>query len=254
MKTIKYIYFTYKGDEQHVVESVKCLRRAEPTAPIVIADDCFAPICEEMKNTLVDELKCGYRQTEYNRNGNLLGPENLIGQTQFLEHEGVDVDVIVKVDADTMLIDTKWVYEFAEKEKPVIAGVVQRNNHHWIYGMAYAIKTKDCLSLLVRDALLVRAHRDAFEDYEVSTRLYRLSYYHTDFADRHVMGTESGFILSTLAGANESFANARVCNFGYDLQSTPPRERAAYKAKQLELMRKINTILEERAQGQGVAK
>lgn len=108
---IRIYLFTYAGDANEALFCVKCAAAALPESIITVVDDASDPMPRKAKRAL-RLTGARYCQSSFPRNGNLRGPECVMGIISTLAG-GVaeDGDVVVKIDADTLLLDGNWVRE-----------------------------------------------------------------------------------------------------------------------------------------------
>ena len=181
----------------------------------------------------------------------ILGGENLAGQCQaFVDAaEATDADILVKVDADTLIFKTDWISQFAANQAAKIAGAFDFGfgNHVSVFGLAYAIK-RVMLRPLLEDVRRYPAHHKAWEDHEVSSRIFRLCNGDMDSLMRWRSNTHGDdFWVLPMIKANDTFVKGRVMNFAWDYSSTPAAERPAYRSRVLAMMRRLNNLKEAEA-------
>lgn len=106
--TILVATFTYEGDEEiakYNTVAVETLREVYPEHKIVhyLIDDANHPFKEPFK----DEGDTHYIQSNFVRNGNLIGLSSLIGITQELDNlaQTTGADWIIKLDSDSVIMN-----------------------------------------------------------------------------------------------------------------------------------------------------
>lgn len=114
---VAFCWFTFAGDAECLVESVKSVRRAYgPRIPVCVYDDAAAPIpsctLQSIKPTL-------YERTTWPRRGNLNGPVCVRGILDALSRaaRACGTTWVSKIDSDVILVrpwliaDTRWAYQ-----------------------------------------------------------------------------------------------------------------------------------------------
>ena len=132
---IRIYLFTYSGDAQEAVACVRCARTALPVAVVTVVDDANAPVLPEARRALV-AYGARYRQSRFQRCGNLRGPECVRGIISTLAAGAADADIVVKIDSDTALLSGAWI------ESMPGAGLDWYSSGHGsraVYGLAYAM-------------------------------------------------------------------------------------------------------------------
>lgn len=107
---IRIYLFTYSGDAPEAVACVRCARTALPGAVVTVVDDANAPVLPEARRALV-AYGARYRQSRFQRCGNLRGPECVRGIISTLAAGAADADIVVKIDSDTALLSGDWLRE-----------------------------------------------------------------------------------------------------------------------------------------------
>lgn len=129
--------FTYAGDAELAEENALCIRHALPEVKLVIIDDSQKPCPENIRRKL-EKMGVEWRVSYWNRNGNLHGPEAILGiVSEMLASSENDNDVLVKIDPDTALLDGKELVSFAQGNK-IIWGSSSRSCP--MHGCAYAVR------------------------------------------------------------------------------------------------------------------
>lgn len=129
--------FTYSGDAHILGENVLCLKMALPEADVVIVDDAHNPCPIDIKEDLIS-IGVEWRQSSWKRNGNLRGPEAILGIVhEMLMSAKRDNDILLKVDSDTLILDGKALREFACSNKVLWGSFSKICAMH---GCAYAVR------------------------------------------------------------------------------------------------------------------
>ena len=215
-------------------------------ASYVLIDDAWCPVLNSARATFLSRPNSSRIATGYRRGYMILGGENLVGQCEaFVDAaEATNADILVKVDSDTLIFKTDWISEFAKNPDAMIAGAFDfgYNNHTSVFGLCYAIK-REMLRPLLADVRKYPAHHKAWEDHEVSSRIFRLCDGNMDSLMRWRSNTHGDdFWVVPLAQANDSFINGRAMNFAWDFSAQPEAERPAFRAKVLAMMQHLNEV------------
>lgn len=129
--------FTYAGDAELAEENALCIRHALPEAKLVIIDDAQNPCPEDIRFKL-EEMGVEWRISHWRRNGNLRGPEAILGiVSEMLSSSENDNDILVKIDPDTALLDGKELLSFAQGNKIIWGSASHICPMH---GCAYAVR------------------------------------------------------------------------------------------------------------------
>lgn len=233
MKTTVLI-FTYRGDEYLTPLCVEFVKETLPDAKIVVADDGFNAMFSETRERLI-EMGVDYRQTDWPRFGNLLGPFHLEGATRLMAELAKDCDVIVKLDPDAALLKTDWIDRLHNDPKALMTSSYKIKLGYPM-GNSYAVKACVCEEL-AKDAKLYPGWVDCFEDYEIGIRVARIAGGDPMHAIRYTVGVNDGFILTNPWDIDYKLCIARVrvyCS-GYNYGSLPLDKKDEYKRKQVEV-------------------
>lgn len=241
------VWLSYSLDGPNLVASVKnfILTKKDSKQYILhVLDDGFDPIKDQ---SILDELQSlgvHYKRTYYNRNGNLLGGENLRNQIEkFLEiTESDKSDVIVKCDCDTIILKKDWIEDLAKDPKATLAGTFKLYPFY-VQGCSYAIKAS-ALQGLLDDTKIYPGFANCFEDYEVGIRLMRNANNSIEYAHRYkFLSNNGGFqIIDPPQLKSENFS-ARVLSLGWNVKPVPADKKPEYKKSQTTVM---NAIYEAR--------
>lgn len=247
-------FLCYRNDSELLLESQRAAIRAFAEsdtleASFVMVDDAWCPVKSGAREKfLAAHPRAGRIATGYKRGFMILGGENLKGQCEaFAEAaELTDADILVKMDADTCMFKADWLEEFAKDEKALCAGAFDlgNNNHTSVFGLCYALKRK-VLRPLAEDARRFPAHHKAWEDHEVSSRVFRLADGDMDSLMRWRANVKGdGFWVIPLDEANDTCAKARAVNCGWDYSSQPASKKAEYRTKVCAWMKRWNDLAE----------
>lgn len=254
MTKVCVVFLCYRDDSELVLESQRAAIRAfakEPTleANYVLLDDGWCRTTKECRVKFLDASdKASIIETSYRRGTMILGGENLTGQVEAFckAAEMTDADILVKMDADTCMFKADWVRDFAASNEALCAGAFdfQNNNHTSVFGLCYALKAK-VLRLLLEDCRKFPAHHRAWEDHEVSSRVFRIAGGDMSSLMRWRSNTKGdGFWVVPLSRANDTLAFARAANCGWDFGTQPAVKKPEFRAKMLGWMKRWNDLLE----------
>lgn len=247
-------FLCYRNDSELLLESQRAAIRAFATsekleASFVMIDDAWCPVKREARDKFLAAHPRAVRiATGYKRGFMILGGENLKGQCEaFVEAaELTDADILVKMDADTCMFKVDWIEEFASDPKAMCAGAFDfgNDNHTSVFGLCYALK-REVLRPLAEDVKRFPAHHKAWEDHEVSSRVFRLADGDMDSLMRWRANTKGdGFWVTALDLANDSFVKARAANCAWDHSSQPANKKTEYRAKVCSWMKRWNDLVE----------
>lgn len=162
---IRIYIFTYSGDAQEAVACVRCARTALPGAVVTVVDDANAPVLPEARRALV-AYGARYRQSRFQRCGNLRGPECVRGIISTLAAGAADADIVVKIDSDTALLSGAWIENMPGSGLDWYScGYGAREAHGLAYAMsgraarlaAAALRERDLPPLAPEDLTIARA-------------------------------------------------------------------------------------------------
>lgn len=250
MATIGVLWFTYKPDGEMLLESMRAARRAieatEHDHCFYVYDDGMYPVSKDVRRIAEEEYGAVYVKTFYPRGGNLLGPENLKGQTSAMAAVGNFCDVLIKCDSDTLVLNIDWVEELLDPDCSAVMVGSFKGLKNYPMGNCYAVHTQGgkLLRNLAKDVEKFPAWTGCFEDYEVGTRIHRLCDGDEDYVIRWRSGREDGFWLCDPQHVSNKAKEARVVSCGFGWTSCPEDKRKEYKALQLTTMRLLNDDIE----------
>ncbi len=236
------IWFSYGADAELLKESVRSVLRILPTAALTVCDDGFYAVPRAVR-TWLEERGVTYRKTFYPRAGNLLGPENLKGQVREMARAGEGADVLIKIDCDTLLLRADWIEALKDEPRSLMAGSY-KGLHNYPMGHCYAVRVS-ALPALVEDVETYPGWAACYEDYEIGTRLHRISGGDMDYALRWRSGQEDGFWLCNPNEVAETVLQGRVLSCGFGWGAVAPADKAQYKAAQLAIMKRVNDDMEK---------
>ena len=250
-------FLAYREDSALVLESQRAAIRAFAATPeleptFVLVDDAWCRVTDDAKSRfLAAHPNARYHATGYPRGQMILGGDCILGQCEAFAElaEEYDADILVKMDADTCMFKCDWIAQFAKDDAADIAGAFdfQNRNHTSVFGLCYALKRR-ILAPLVADLRKYPAHHRAWEDHEVSSRVFRLNDGRMDSLMRWRSNTNGDdFWVMALAQANDTCIYARAANCAWDFAATPAEERKAFRAKVCEQMKRWNDLIEENA-------
>lgn len=229
------LIFTYRGDEGLTPICVEFAKETlGPDTKIVVADDGFNAMYQPMQEKLI-AMGVDYRQTDWPRCGNLLGPDHLKGACKLMAELAKDCDIIVKLDPDACILKRDWIDRlWADKNATMTASYKIKLNYPM--GNSYALKSVVCEEL-AKDAELYPGWVDCFEDYEVGMRISRIAKGDTKHAIRYVCGLNGGFVLTNPWDINYKtcIESVQVYCSGYQYGSLPQNKKVEYKNKQIEV-------------------
>lgn len=240
---ISVVWFSYAADAQLLVESVKSVKRSVANLHrMSVYDDGFNAIPRSTR-TWLEENGVHYEKTFYPREGNLLGPENLKGQVRAMLKAGEGADFLVKIDCDTLLLQSDWIEAMALEPQALMAGSY-KGLHNYPMGHCYAVRCS-ALPALVKDVETYPGWAACFEDYEIGTRLHRIANGDMDYALRWRSGVDDGFWLCGPDQVTQAVLNARVVSCGFGIQGVPLEQREKYKFDQAQVMAMVNSDVEK---------
>lgn len=233
------LIFTYRGDEGLTPICVEFIKETLGSdTKIVVADDGLNAMFKETRDKLIS-MGVDYRQTTWPRNGNLLGPDHLIGATALMAELAKDCDIIVKIDPDACVLKRDWIDRLWLDSDAIITSAY-KTKVDYPMGNSYAVKASVC-EALAKDAKLYPAWVDCFEDYEVGVRVSRIANGDPKHAIRYTCNLAGGFVLTNPWDINHKtcIESIQVYCSGFQYGSTPQNKKAEYKNKQIE----VHTIL-----------
>lgn len=168
---ITYLVYTYKGDGEFLIVTLNNLKSIIGDARIVVIDDLHNHMSREHTEIVKSIAEIQY--STHQRNGNLLGIDHTLYHARKMrELAPGDDDIVVKTDPDTLILNTGWVKQFEADKDSKLVGMFKQ----WInYTMGtYAVKGS-ILKEYVEDVEKYPSWYQCFEDFEVSSRIYRLT-------------------------------------------------------------------------------
>lgn len=231
---VSFLIFTYSGDELLTPLCVDFIKETVPEAKIYVVDDGFSSMNYPVRKRL-EEAGVIYSQSSWNRYGNLLGPDHLIGATKFMAHMAKSCDIIVKIDPDACLIRRDWIDRLYEDPIALMTSSYKGRSCYPM-GNSYAVKASVCKEL-AKDAELYPGWVNCFEDYEIGVRIARQAKGDTSYSIRYESGIKGGFILTNPWDMDyqKVLNQVRVYCSGYSYGNLPPEKKLEYKNKQVEV-------------------
>lgn len=241
----------YRDDSELLLQAQRCAAQTFADSPwaeprFVLIEDAWCPVNKECREKFLSISGSSRIVTGYRRGTMLLGGENFLGQCEAFQKaaEKEDADILVKLDADTLLLKDDWLEQFVNDPKALCAGAFDFGyaNHTSVFGFCYALK-RSVLPLLVEDARRFPAHHKAWEDHETSSRVFRIANGDMDSLLRWRANTPGDdFWCVALKMAHERLANARVASCGWDYSTQPAEQKPAFRARICSFMKHINDL------------
>jgi len=234
---ITIICYTYRDDAEIAKISLAQAKKLLPDAVIIAMDDAHRPMLR--KDVLeLNNMGVNVNYSAHHRNGNLIGPEHTAAHSRLMAAHGTDdMDIVVKLDPDTLLLSREWIDGLKLDGHAGLAGAF-RGHINYIMGMAYAIRGGQLLKALVDDIERFPPWVKCFEDFEVSSRVHRLVHAENDATriHRYNVNGADGWVLCDHRKANVAniSKNAAVFNGGFF-----NKQDKAAKAGMADTMRKI---------------
>lgn len=250
MATIGVVWFSYKTDGEILLESLRAAKRTLEKSGhdylLTVFDDGMYPVARNIRREIEETYGANYIKKFYPRSGNLLGPDNLLGQTRAMADAGNFCDVLVKCDCDTLLLKLDWVEALLEPGETAVMAGSYKGLKNYPMGNCYAIHTQEgkLLRNLAKDVEKFPAWTKCFEDYEIGTRIHRLCDGDEDYTIRWRSGPEDGFWLCDPHQVSSIAKDARVVSCGFGWTALPNDKRADYKVLQIKTMRMLNDDIE----------
>lgn len=121
MSLITVNIFTYAGDAPMLPYCVSSILRAHSDLTVHVIDDANVPIPEGAVVTLKNlSDRVHYRQSSFNRNGNLRGPDAVRGiVAELIKSSGEDEGVSVKIDTDVLMLKADWLNDIIANNTPM---------------------------------------------------------------------------------------------------------------------------------------
>lgn len=213
---ITIMMYTYRHDAEIAKVSLRQMRKVFPKNRIVVIDDAHAPM-EKQATEVIRSLGVDVIYSTHNRDGNLKGVEHTLYHAQKMcELAPTPDDIVLKIDPDTLLFDTQWITDFERSEDAVLSGAF-KIHIAYIMGMAYAVKGK-ILKEYLQDVQDYPSWLKSLEDYEVSSRIYRLTKRDPFACMRYQLGARDGWYLCNYSQAfteKHLLETCKVFNGGY---------------------------------------
>lgn len=213
---ITVVYPAYKDDSDLMLESVRAAKTAFSKYPRlrvswVCADDVWCSVRDDAMAKFLETPNSMRLPTTYRRGPMILGGENLVGQCETFVKAAkeTNADIIAKMDCDTQLFNADWIEEFADNKKALCGGAFDfgYGNHISVFGGCYLLRSS-VLDSLLEDVKKYPAHHKAWEDHEVSSRIFRISGGDMDVLMRWRSGLADLFLSIPLREANDTLVGA----------------------------------------------
>lgn len=254
-KRVAIAFLCYRDDSELLLESQRAamaaFAKSSTLEPVfVLVDDSWCRTTREARERFLSaHPNTVYYPTGYRRGQMILGGECILGQCEAFECIAnlTDADILLKMDVDTCLFKTDWIDEFAADDSAKCAGAFDfgNGNHTSVFGLCYALK-RDILKPLVEDLRKYPAHHRAWEDHEVSSRVFRINNGDMDSLMRWRSNTNGDdFWVIALSQANDTCINARAANCAWDYASTPSDEKGDFRRRVCAQMKRWNDLIEE---------
>lgn len=151
--------FTYKGDQEETIACVSSLKKVFPESLITVVEDAKAPLDNAYVEGLI-EMGIRVETSFFERHGNLRGMDCINGMlSYFCEGRLKNDDVILKVDADTLVLGAEWLKNSLEYDF-VASGYTNPKNagERLAYGCCYALKGQ--IARLAKETLKTFPHSE----------------------------------------------------------------------------------------------
>lgn len=173
-------YFTCADHFNLLMLSAQVLNSTLPEADIFVYDDASVGSMTHEMVEKVREQGMIYIPTTFNRRGNLLGQDSLLGMSQCWRDIAEEYEIIVKIDADTFLLKPDWLKTwYNHYPDAMMAGATSPDTPFYPQGPCYAMRTK-IIKHLYEDIREFPAWYACWEDYEIGYRIARLAERLTD--------------------------------------------------------------------------
>lgn len=174
-KKFAFVWFTYAMDHPILLRSVKSVASFFPGQKMYIVDDVSGGMALPKRViAALSRMGCVFIPTSVPRRGNLRGwaCAKVIASTYKWIMDTEDVDVIVKVDSDALMLNPKWIVDFAEDETYRYGGM-RSKCHRSVCGPTYALKWDAVEHLWESYRYDMESPYHTEEDFEMASRLCR---------------------------------------------------------------------------------
>lgn len=134
---IRVVIFTYSGDAAETIECARIARTSMQDSHISIVIDAADPLDDQTISTLIAE-GAEVRQSFFQRNGNLNGPECVRGVLKELTHNAAPDDIVIKIDPDTAILDATFILGSFNALNNILY-VSSGDDRILVYGCLYAM-------------------------------------------------------------------------------------------------------------------
>ena len=243
MGNITLICYVYRDDAEIAKISLGQAKKLLPESRVMAIDDAHRPM---MRHDVLELKRLGVKvqYSAHNRNGNLIGPEHTLEHVRLMHAWATrEEDIVIKIDPDTLLLSREWIDGFKLDGHACLAGSFKAHINY-VIGMADAVRGGIYLSSLVDDVERYPAWVKCFEDFEVSSRLHRLSKADIDatLIHRYDVNGRDGWVMCDHRKANvgQIAKAAAVFNGGFFNKA----DRTA-KAGMADTMRRVLEVKEK---------
>lgn len=213
---ITIIQYTYRDDAELTLISARQARRALPDARMIVIMDGFAPLPKTILDALTIE-GVEVRTSTHPRNGNLIGTDHTLYHARLMnELATADDDIIIKIDPETLIFDGSIIDGFAKDQNAVLFGAFKQHINYMM-GLFYAVKGA-ILPRYADDVEKFPSWAKCYEDFEVSSRIYRLTDRHSYAIMRAGINGRDGIMLCSVEEAQthaKEVMQCKVINCGF---------------------------------------
>lgn len=208
-----FVWFTCRNDAGVLMRSVQSVLDVYPKATLVVCDDFSdGRTLHPAVVRILQKMGVIFVPTVWPRNGNLRGWKCAKEVSTTLKWAGkiTGADVVVKIDSDVILVDSRWLDEFTTSNETVVAGMRSRCGRAFC-GVTYALKGEGLEALTDSFDKDMESPYDTEEDFEMASRLYR-----------YCGGTNKRMMLIpfSFAGVHPSFPDAKAGMYCWAQDST----------------------------------
>lgn len=220
-----YLIYTYKEDAELLIITLNQLSNIVGDSRIVVVDDLNRPMTKPHSDVVRGLAELQY--STHQRQGNLIGPEHtLYHARKMMELAPSPEDIVVKTDPDTLILGLAWLKQFDLDPDAKMIGMFKQ----WVnYTMGtYAIKGS-VLPGYVADVEQFPPWYQCFEDFEVSSRIYRLTNADPSAIIRRRADGRDGWLqcdFRQTRGQEQQLMQCEVVNGGFYMKD--PQSVAAY--------------------------